>query len=95
MAGESPTIFIESPNTVFQYGIPPARVDIMQSAEGLKFEEAWTRRYETELMPGLPALVLSMEDLITNKMSVGRLQDLADVERIGNAQRAKANKAGS
>jgi len=38
--------------------------------------------------PEAPMTVISREDLIANKESVGRLQDLADVERMRKALKA-------
>jgi hypothetical protein len=36
----------------------------------------------------VPARYISAEDLITNKLASGRMQDLADVEAIRHRQRA-------
>ena len=32
------------PDTVFQMGVPPARIDILSGITGVSFEEAWARR---------------------------------------------------
>lgn len=39
-------------------------------------------------MGGIPAHVISAQHLIDNKLKSGRLQDLADVEAIREADRA-------
>src|SRR5690349_14559972 len=55
-----------TPEIVFQLGIAPARIDILTSLTGLKFDEAWSRRQVIEVeRRALP--FLSREDLIRNK----------------------------
>jgi|SRR5579863_2059663 len=77
-----------SDGTTFQMGQPPARVDIIQRIDGVTFDQAWENRVEGEIDGDIPATVISREDLIQNKLAVGRLQDLADVEALRAAERA-------
>lgn len=72
-------------DTVFQIGQPPARIDIMQKIDGINFEEAWKCRIEGLIDGNTPAHVISREHLIQNKLAVGRYQDLADVEKLREA----------
>ncbi len=67
--------------TVFQIGVPPNRVDVLTSIDGVSFEEAWADRMQARF-GGEPVAVLSREHLIRNKRASGRLQDLADIERL-------------
>ena len=70
-----------SAGTVFQIGLPPMRIDVITAIDGVDFSEAWPDRLETKF--GLvPAFVISKYHLIANKRAAGRLQDLADVERL-------------
>jgi hypothetical protein len=69
-------------STVFQIGQPPARIDIMQDIDCISFDEAWESRVEGLLDGQTPAHVISREHLIQNKLAMGRLQDLADVEKL-------------
>jgi hypothetical protein len=72
------------PGVVFQIGVPPVRIDIMTAIEGVEFAEAWPDRFQATLADeAVP--VLSREHLIANKKATGRLQDLADVERLESA----------
>jgi len=66
---------------IFQIGIDPIRIDILTSIDGVEFDDAWKNRMETTLF-GQRVCVLSRADLIRNKKASGRLQDLADVERL-------------
>ena len=67
--------------TVFQIGLPPLRIDIITSIDGVEFEEAWPDRVETSF-GSVPAFVISRRHLITNKKTTARMQDLADVQQL-------------
>ncbi|KAA0255837.1 hypothetical protein FBQ97_05055 [Acidobacteria bacterium ACD] len=67
--------------TVFQIGVPPARIDLLTSVSGVRFEEAWPRR-TTVTLAGVAVGVIGREDLIRNKRATGRAQDLLDAERL-------------
>jgi hypothetical protein len=66
----------------YQIGIPPARVDILMSVDGIRFEEAWPNRNESAL-GGQRAWFISRSDLIKNKQASGRHIDLHDAELLG------------
>jgi len=85
LSGISPADFNDKPTTIFQMGVPPGRVDILQGIAGVAFDEAWKTRVETLLDGNTPAHVISREHLIRNKLAVGRFQDLADVEKLREA----------
>ena len=72
---------LASPGVIFQIGVPPVRIDILTVVDGVEFDSAWNNRIEANL-DGLRVPVLSRSDLIQNKRTTGRLQDLADVERL-------------
>jgi hypothetical protein len=75
---------LETPGAVFQIGVPPLRIDILTSIDGVDFTDAWPERVQVDL-GGLAVPVISKRHLIANKRATGRLQDLADVERLGGA----------
>jgi len=85
IAGISPADFADG--TTFQMGQTPERIDVIQRIDGVTFDEAWPNRIEGEL-DGIPARIMSREDMIRNKLAVGRYQDLADVEKLRAAERA-------
>jgi hypothetical protein len=70
----------------YQMGRPPTRVDILMSIEGLKFGDAWPKRVESDF-DGVSVHVISREDLIANKVAVGRPQDLIDVGSLQDSER--------
>jgi hypothetical protein len=67
----------------YQIGIPPARIDILMSITGLKFDEAWDNRVEVDF-DGVKANFISKKDLIACKLATGRPQDLLDAERLSS-----------
>lgn len=72
----------------YQMGRPPVRVDILMSVSGIEFKKAWTNRVETDF-DGVPAYFIGLADLIENKKASGRLQDLADIEKISLSRDSK------
>jgi Nucleotidyl transferase of unknown function (DUF2204) len=88
LAGLTPADFRDDPNSVFQIGLPPARVDILQSIDGVSFDEAWPQRVEASI-DDIAAHVISVRHLVQNKLQSGRMRDLADVEAIRDANPEK------
>ena len=71
------------PDRIIQLGLPPNRIDLLTGITGVdSFEEAWNDRVEREV-EGLVVAFLGREMLLKNKRATGRLQDLADVEALG------------
>lgn len=69
------------PGCVVQLGYPPIRIDLLTSVDGVTFAEARERCVMLRI-GDVDVPVISREDLVTNKRASGRLQDLADVERL-------------
>ena len=80
IGGLSPEDFTDG--TIFQMGQPPERIDILQQVSGVDFDSAWEHRVEGFVDEKTPALVISKEDLIRNKLASGREQDLLDVKKL-------------
>ena len=72
---------LAQPGLVFQIGVAPLRIDLLTEIDGVIFETAWRRRIGVNLA-GLEAPVLAREDLLSNKLSICTMQDLADVEQL-------------
>jgi hypothetical protein len=82
LTGYSAADFHGHDEDVFQIGVEPNRIDILQTIAGVDFDSAWQRREMFEVEDGLIAPFLSLDDVLTNKLLVGRLQDLADADRL-------------
>jgi len=91
LTGLSPADFRDNPTSVFQIGFAPVRADILQSIDGVEFDDAWPHRVELSL-DGIAVHVISAEHLIQNKLASGRLRDLADAEAIREADRGDESK---
>jgi len=64
---------------VVQLGVAPNRIDILNSIEGVTFEQVWAGR-----VPGRygqsQVFYIGKPELILNKRAAGRPQDLADLD---------------
>ncbi len=65
------------PDTVFQIGVVPNRIDLLTGVTGVTFEEAWPSR-TTVAFEGLVAPIIGLDELLRNKEATGRPQDVAD-----------------
>ena len=57
------------------------RIDVLTTAPGIDFQEAWKRR-ETMVYQGQLFYVVSKKDLISSKKALGRAVDLEDVRLL-------------
>ncbi|MEM1116677.1 MAG: hypothetical protein AAF594_10370 [Bacteroidota bacterium] len=69
------------PEVVLQIGVPPRRIDVLTSIDGVTFDEAWPKRREVEV-EGLRVPVIGRDHLIQNKAATGRPRDLSDIEGL-------------
>lgn len=70
---------------VIQFGVPPNRIDLMNSIDGVEFEEAWVNRKSENLEASsktLPIYYLGLEQLIKNKKASGRDKDHDDLSYL-------------
>jgi hypothetical protein len=70
-----------APDTAFQIGVPPSRIDILSSIRGVTFEAAWPARMNITI-DGLVVPVLGREHFIANKKASGRPKDLSDLSLL-------------
>jgi hypothetical protein len=74
---------LTKPDTVFQIGVVPSRVDILSGISGVQFADAWPRRVVLHI-EGIEVPVLGRADFVANKRAAGRPRDLLDVELLGD-----------
>jgi len=72
---------LQNDDTVFQIGVAPRRIDLITSASGLQFEEAYGRSLLVKI-EGIEVRIPAIDDLIKNKRASGRTKDLADAEAL-------------
>ena len=75
---------LSTPESVFQLGVAPCRIDLLTTITGVDFETAWANR-TTLRMEGLSIPCIGRADLLANKRAVGRPRDLADVAELESA----------
>jgi len=66
---------------VFQFGVPPNRLDLINSIDGVSFQSAWENRVPEEVVGPWEKLkihYIGLDDLIKNKKAVSRNKDLDD-----------------
>jgi hypothetical protein len=75
----------------FRMGHPPVMVEIFPAIKGVDFDVAWGRRVETTVDPDtdLKIFLISRDDLIAAKLATARPQDLADVDALRKAAKAR------
>lgn len=72
--------FLEQEN-IIQLGSPPNRIDILTSVDGIQFADSISESSIIEV-DGVAIHLIGIHKLIENKTASGRLQDLADVEKL-------------
>ena len=70
-----------APQAKVQLGYPPARIDLLTAIDGISFAEAFANQVHFEI-DELQLPVISVDDLIRNKLATGRTKDRADVEAL-------------
>ena len=66
---------------IIQLGVSPVRIDILNSIDGIIFNDAYSRIEKVKFGRTL-ANFISREDLIKNKASSSRKKDQADLEEL-------------
>ena len=69
------------PGYIIQLGYPPNRIDLITEVQGVDFDTCFESKVETEI-EGVMISFIDLESLKKNKKTVGRHQDLADIENL-------------
>ena len=69
------------PNGMLRMGVPPLRLEILTSIDGVTFADCFSRRVTADL-EGILVPVINFDDLKRNKRAGGRAKDLADLEEL-------------
>lgn len=78
---------LQDSDVVFQVGVAPIRIDILNSISGVTFAQAWPDRVQT-CYGETVVQVIGLAALIANKTASARPQDLVDVARLTKAKTA-------
>ena len=74
-----------NPDLIYQIGVDPVRVDVMNAVSGLDFQQAWDRRSEAQF-EDVAAPVLCIDDLIRAKLAAGRAKDRLQAKQLERAR---------
>lgn len=75
--------FLDTENfDVFEYGRPPMAIDIITKLKGVSFSEAIGSAVRSKIDETLSINVIHINQLIQNKLTVGRLKDKNDIEYL-------------
>ncbi len=72
---------LQKENRVIGMGIPPYKIEVITSIDGVTFEVCYDNRLSIEI-EGIPIYYLSLPYLRQNKKSSGRHKDLDDLEHL-------------
>ena len=71
-----------NPDVIYQVGVEPNRIDLMNDISGVSWDEAWAGRTEI-VIEGIRVSVLGLEEFVRNKRASGRPKDRADLILLG------------
>jgi hypothetical protein len=71
----------ENPLSGVHFGREPLRIDILNSIDGVQFENCYPNR-QTTLFENIEINFIHFNDLKTNKLSTGRSKDKGDIEEL-------------
>lgn len=66
---------------IIQLGYPPVRIDIINTIDGVEFNECYSRKAVFDI-DGLKVNFIKLEDLIKNKKATARPRDIDDIENL-------------
>lgn len=76
----NPGLFLK-PSNVIRMGVPPIRIELMNSISGVEFADCFSERI-VENWNGVNVNIISLNKLKKNKKASGRLKDLSDLEHL-------------
>lgn len=80
------------PGFMSQIGYPPLRIDILNSIDGVSFDEAIKGMQIIHLENDLVLNYIGLDDFLVNKQASGRKQDIADIREIKKLQSLGRNR---
>ena len=73
---------LQDPDKVVQLGVAPVRVDFVTSLTGLSWQEVFSGKVQGTY-GDVPVYYLGRKELVSNKKTLGRKKDLADIGALG------------
>lgn len=79
---------LSQPDNVLQIGVPPLRIDIITSIDGVGFNEAWGNKVKIDF-DGVPVFIIGAKDLLKNKRSTSRDRDKEEAAMLESALKSQ------
>ena len=73
---------------ITQIGYPPLRIDILNEIDGVEFSDAYENKQVIDI-DGLKVNYIGLDDMIKNKQTSGRKQDISDVSALNKLKMKK------
>ncbi len=74
-----------SKGTIIQFGVPPNRIDLLNSITAVTFQDAWENRMKEKIEiagKNYTIYFIGLDELIKNKKSAKRFKDLDDLQYL-------------
>ena len=78
---ELTTELLLRPNNIVRMGEEPMRIEILNWASGVVFDDCYRERV-VDVLDGVEVSLIGLDHLKINKRASGRLKDLADLEEL-------------
>jgi Nucleotidyltransferase of unknown function (DUF6036) len=66
---------------ILRMGLEPVRIKVLTEISGCDFADCYPRRVQG-VLDGIPVSIISLSDLIRNKLKSGRLKDMEDARKL-------------
>jgi hypothetical protein len=77
---------------IFQFGVPPNRIDLINEIEKVPFDEAYENRIEDKISHKRNEFVIyyiGLNELIKNKKAINRFKDKEDLKFLQELKKRK------
>lgn len=78
-----------APSEILFFGLPPLRIDVLRSVDGIDFDEAYAERVQARF-DDIDVTLIGAEHLLRNKLATGRAQDLLDADALREKARGSS-----
>lgn len=78
---EVPQELFEEKGRIVRIGVPPMRLEILNTISGVTFEECYDGRI-IQTIEDVPVNFINLDDLKKNKAATGRTKDVNDLEHL-------------
>jgi hypothetical protein len=79
---------------IFQFGVPPNRIDLINAIENVKFEEAWQNKEQVKISnkrEEFKIFYIGLNELIKNKKAISRYKDKEDLRYLNELKKKSLN----